>query len=196
MGATQKGLGAYLTVDEQQLEKKGRTHFVTGEATLGSRHVTTLDFDWTLPDGTTWSTHQYLFTQGSLLYTLSFGTNSKQPTTLTPLEDQATSFTFGPSVQGTATSAASTFTMGPASANGTQHYQNTEWKFGLDIPKGWNRFPPVMANSPFEVVRFGSGENGYQLLIIFRNSIDAQSGLAAHIAAVEGFWPKRASGIS
>jgi hypothetical protein len=183
---TQKGLGAYITADEQGLEKKGRTHFVTGEATLGSRHVTTLDFDLTQADGSTWSSHQYLFTQGSLLYTLSFGTNSKQPTVLTPLEDRvATSFTFGASVQGPATSAASTFTMSAASANGTQHYQNTEWKFGLDIPQGWNRFPPVMANSPFEVVRFGSGAGGYQILIIFRTDFDAQAGLGAHIAAVE-----------
>jgi beta-lactamase regulating signal transducer with metallopeptidase domain len=94
--------------------------------------------------------------------------------------------------------------------NGTQHYQSTEWnfgldvptgwnrfpadlsssphmewKFGLDIPQGWNRFPPVMANSPFEVVRFGSGASGYQLLIVFRNNIDAQSGIGAHIAGVE-----------
>jgi hypothetical protein len=182
---TQKGLGGYITADEQVLEKKGYTHFVTGEATLGSRHVTTLDFDKAAPDGSIWSTHQYLFIQGSLLYTLSFGTNNTQPT-LTPLEDRvAMSFTFGPLVQGTGAGAGSTFTMGPESANGTQHYQNTEWKFGLDVPKGWNRFPPVMANSPFEVVRFGSGQNGYQILIIFRNTMDAQSGIAAHIAAVE-----------
>jgi beta-lactamase regulating signal transducer with metallopeptidase domain len=182
----QKGLGGYITLDEQGLEKKGYMHFVTGEATLGSRHVMTLDFDKAEPDGSTWSAHQYLFIQGSLLYTLSFGTNNTQPTVLAPLEDRvATSFTFGPLLQETETTAAGTFTMGPASANGTQHYQNTEWKFGLDVPKGWNRFPPVMANSPFEVVRFGSGQNGYQILIIFRNSIDAQSGIAAHIAAVE-----------
>lgn len=182
---TQKGLSAYITVDEQSLEKKGYTHFITGDSTLGSRHVTTLDFDKPQADGSTWSTHQYLLTQGSLLYTLSFGTNSQQPTALTPLEDRvATSFTFGPSIQETATSAISTFTMS-ASANGTQHYQNTEWKFGLDIPKSWNRFPPVLTNSPFEVVRFGSGANGYQILIIFRTNSDAQSGLAAHIAAVE-----------
>ena len=192
---TQKGLGAYITFDEQELEKKGRTHFVTGEATLGSRHVTTLDFDLTESDGSIWSTHQYFLTQGSLLYTLSFGTDSKQPTTLSPVEDRvATSFTFGPSVQEPATSASNTFTMGPASANGTQRYQNTEWKFGLDIPKGWNRFPPVMANSPFEVVRFGSGDNGFQILIIFRNDIDAQSGLAAHIAAIEASLGKAGFG--
>jgi BlaR1 peptidase M56 len=192
---TQKGLGAYITTDEQVLEKKSYTHFVSGEATLGSRHVTTLDFDKTEADGSNQSYHQYLLAQGSLLYTLSFSTNSKQPATLTQLQDRmATSFTFGPSVQGTATSAASTFTMGPAAANGTQHYQNTEWKFGLDIPQGWNRFPPVMANSPFEVVRFGAGANGFQILIIFRNSIDAQSGVAAHIAAVEGVLTKAGFG--
>ena len=192
---SQKGLPAYIAVDEQGLEKKGHTHFVTGEANLGSRHVTTLDFDKTEPNGSIWSTHQYLLTQGSLLYTLSFGTDSKQSTTLTPLEDRvATSFIFGPSLQETATSAASTFTMGSASANGTQHYQNTEWKFGLDIPKGWNRFPPIMANSPFEVVRFGSGENGYQILIIFRTNIDAQSGVAGHITTVEGALTKAGFG--
>ena len=183
---TQKGLSAYITVDEAALEKKGCTHFITGETTLGSRHVTTLDFDRTDADGSIWTTHQYLLTQGSLLYTLSFGTNSKQPMTLIPLEDGiATSFTFGPIVQGTATSATNTFTLGAVSANGTQHYQNTEWKFGLDIPNGWSRFPPVLANSPFEVVRFGSGQNGYQILVVFRSFVDAQSGVAAHIAAVE-----------
>jgi hypothetical protein len=183
---TQKGLGACITADEHVLEKKGFTNFVTGEATLGSRHVTTLDFDKAEPDGSMWSAHQYLFIQGSLLFTLSFSTNNIEATTLTPLQDRvATSFTFGPLVQGTVTSAGSTFTMGTASANGTQHYQNTEWKFGLDVPKGWNRFPPVMANSPSEVVRFGSGQNGYQILIIFRNNMDAEAGIAAHIAAVE-----------
>jgi hypothetical protein len=192
---TQKGLSGYLTIDEQGLEKKGRTNFVTGEVTLGSRHVTTLDFDMRQEDGSTWSAHQYLFTQGSLLYTLSFSTNSKQPATLIPLEDSvATSFTFGTSVQGAPSSATSTFTMSAVSANGTQHYQNTEWKFGLDIPQGWNRFPPVMANSPFEVVRFGSGANGYQILIIFRNDIDAQSGLGAHIADVEKVLEKAGFG--
>ena len=174
---TQKGLGGYITAAEQVLEKKGFTHFVTGEATLGSRHVTTLDFDKAEPDGSTWSAHQYLFIQGSLLYTLSFGTNNIQPTTLTPLEDRvATSFTFGPLVQRTVSSAASTFTMGPASANATQHYQNTEWRFGLDVPQGWNRFRPVMANTPIEVVRFGSGQNGYQILIIFRIHPSARDG--------------------
>ncbi len=192
---TQKGLGAYITLDERELEKKGFMHFVTGEATLGSGHVTTLDFDRAQPDGSTWSTHQYLLTQGSLLYTLSFGTNSKQPATLTPLEDRvATSFTFGTSVQAVAAGATSTFTMSVTSANGAHHYQNTEWKFGLDIPKGWNRFPPVMANSPFEVARFASGEHGYQILIVFRNGIDAQSGLAAHIAAVEAGLTKAGFG--
>ena len=191
----QKGLAAYITGDEQLLEKKGRTHFVSGEALLGSRHVTTLDFDSPQADGSNWSIHQYLFAQGSLLYTLSFSTNSKQPTTLPPFADRvATSFTFGTTVQEAAASPTSTFTMGAASANGTRRYQNTEWKIGLDVPKGWNRFPPVMANSPFEVVRFGTGENGYEILIVFRNQIDSQSGLAGHITAVEEVLKKAGFG--
>jgi beta-lactamase regulating signal transducer with metallopeptidase domain len=67
----------------------------------------------------------------------------------------------------------------------TRHYQNTEWNFGLDVPKGWNRFSPVLSNSPNEVMRFASGENGTQLLIVFRSFIDAQKGIAGHISTVE-----------
>jgi hypothetical protein len=66
-----------------------------------------------------------------------------------------------------------------------KHYQNTEWNFGLDIPKGWNRFPPNLNYSPREVMRFASGENGRQLLVIFRTYIDAQKGVAGHVSAVE-----------
>jgi beta-lactamase regulating signal transducer with metallopeptidase domain len=53
-----------------------------------------------------------------------------------------------------------------------QHYQSSEWKFALDIPKSWNKFPPVPTNSPFEVIRFASQENGNHLLIVFRNPYD------------------------
>ncbi len=49
------------------------------------------------------------------------------------------------------------------------HYKNSEWNFELDVPKSWNRFPPVSSNSPFEVVRFLSIENGNHNLIVFRN---------------------------
>jgi hypothetical protein len=77
-----------------------------------------------------------------------------------------------------------------SNAPATRHYQNTEWNFGLDVPKGWNRFPPNLANSPAEVMRFGSGEGGTQLLIIFRNYFDAQKGISAHISVVQQFLEK------
>jgi hypothetical protein len=41
--------------------------------------------------------------------------------------------------------------VGGSSAPATRHYQNTEWNFGLDTPKGWNRFPPNLSYSPNEV---------------------------------------------
>lgn len=54
-----------------------------------------------------------------------------------------------------------------------KHYENTEWHFAMDIPKSWNVFPPVSSNSPYEVIRFESRENGmHNLIIIFRNPSD------------------------
>src|ERR1035441_10450824 len=49
-----------------------------------------------------------------------------------------------------------------------KHYVSSEWGFSLDVPKTWNRFPPVSSNSPYEVIRFASYEEGSHLLIIFR----------------------------
>ena len=49
-----------------------------------------------------------------------------------------------------------------------KRYRNSQWNFALDIPKGWNAFPPVSTNSPYEVVRLASHENGKNLIIIFR----------------------------
>lgn len=52
-------------------------------------------------------------------------------------------------------------------------YESSDWKFSIDIPTGWNRFPPVSSNSPYEVVRFESTENGVkELLIVFREPRD------------------------
>ncbi len=92
----QKGLAGYITSDEQGLEKKGYSHFVTGEATIGSRHVVTLDFDRTGSDGSTWSVHQYMFVNGTLLYTLSFGTDGLERDMLGVSDWVASSFTFDP----------------------------------------------------------------------------------------------------
>jgi len=49
-----------------------------------------------------------------------------------------------------------------------KRYVSSEWGFSLDVPKSWNRFPPVSSNSPYEVIRFASYEEGSHLLIIFR----------------------------
>jgi beta-lactamase regulating signal transducer with metallopeptidase domain len=94
-----KGVSGFISAVQQTLEKGGFTHFVTGEITVGSRHVITLDFDRPAPDGSgTWSCRQYIFVEGTLLYTLGFGTNSK-PEAVLPLYDRvASSFTFDPSI--------------------------------------------------------------------------------------------------
>jgi hypothetical protein len=53
-----------------------------------------------------------------------------------------------------------------------KHYKNAEWNFALDIPKRWHAFPPVSTNSPLEVIRFASKEEGTHLVIIFRGPRD------------------------
>jgi beta-lactamase regulating signal transducer with metallopeptidase domain len=59
-----------------------------------------------------------------------------------------------------------------ANATELKHYVSQEWGFAIDIPTTWNAFPPVSANSPFEVMRFLSRENGVHDLIVFRNPRD------------------------
>jgi beta-lactamase regulating signal transducer with metallopeptidase domain len=81
--------------------------------------------------------------------------------------------------------------VGGPNAPAMKHYQNKEWNFGLDIPGGWNRFPPNLAYSPNEVMRFASGENGRQLLIIFRGFMDASKGMAGYISADEQTLEKK-----
>jgi serine/threonine protein kinase len=49
-------------------------------------------------------------------------------------------------------------------------YVSSQWNFALDIPRRWNSFPPVSTNSPDEVIRFASYEEGSHILIIFRSS--------------------------
>jgi hypothetical protein len=60
-----------------------------------------------------------------------------------------------------------------------KHYESVEWKFALDIPKRWNAFPPVSSNSPNEVIRFLSNENGIHNLIVFRVPSDPSQSTAA-----------------
>lgn len=58
-----------------------------------------------------------------------------------------------------------------------KRYQSAEWNFALDIPKRWHAFPPVSSNSPLEVIRFASKENGNHLVIIFRGPRDPNKSL-------------------
>ena len=72
-------------------------------------------------------------------------------------------------------------------------YRSSEWKFALDIPTRWHAFPPVSSNSPLEVIRFASKEEGNHLVIIFRGPRDPKKPLkeacdqAQHILAGKGF---------
>jgi beta-lactamase regulating signal transducer with metallopeptidase domain len=74
-----------------------------------------------------------------------------------------------------------------------KHYESVEWKFALDVPKRWNAFPPVSSNSPNEVIRFLSNENGVHSLIVFRipkdpaQSTTALSANIQNILATKGF---------
>src|SRR4051812_30637388 len=58
-----------------------------------------------------------------------------------------------------------------------KRYKSSEWNFMLDIPKRWNSLPPVSSNSPYEVIRFASKEDGTHLLIIFRELHDPKQDL-------------------
>ena len=60
------------------LAKAGFSNFVKGETRIGSRRVATLDFDQTLPDGSVWSCRHYFIIDGTLTYTLGFGTNNRE----------------------------------------------------------------------------------------------------------------------
>jgi hypothetical protein len=64
-------------------------------------------------------------------------------------------------------------------------YESSEWNFALDVPDHWNRFPTVPTNSPNEVVRFASQDEGLHLLIIFRHPYDPKRTLQDHSDRVQ-----------
>jgi len=72
-----------------------------------------------------------------------------------------------------------------------KHYESSQWHFAIDIPKSWNEFPTVPSNSPYEVVRFDSKEDGTHGLIVFRNPIDPKK---SPTEWVEGVKPVLARG--
>ena len=59
-------------------------------------------------------------------------------------------------------------------------YKSSEWGFSLDIPARWNIFPTVPTNSPWEVVRFASHEDGFHTLIVFREPYDPKQSPEEH----------------
>jgi hypothetical protein len=66
-----------------------------------------------------------------------------------------------------------------------KRYRSSEWQFALDVPRRWNAFPPVCTNSPNEVIRFASLEEGTHLLIIFRHPHDPKRSLEELVGAVQ-----------
>jgi hypothetical protein len=65
----------------------------------------------------------------------------------------------------------------PKTPPGFKHYNDFTWNFELDIPEGWNTFPPNHENSPNELLRFASSANGKHLLIVFRTPHDPTQSL-------------------
>jgi hypothetical protein len=72
-----------------------------------------------------------------------------------------------------------------------KRYKSNQWNFSLEIPKRWNAFPAVPANSPYEVVRFASYEDGNHLMIVFREPYDRKQSPEAHSKGVQDFLEKR-----
>jgi beta-lactamase regulating signal transducer with metallopeptidase domain len=74
---------------------------------------------------------------------------------------------------------------GEGDAVAMRHYSSSEWKYELDVPKRWLVMPPVSSNSPFEVQRFMSAENGNHVLIVFRNPVDPKKSMEEMVEGTE-----------
>jgi hypothetical protein len=74
--APEKSLREISEQVQQVLDDKGFENFATAETTIGSRSALMLDFDKPKDDGT-WSCRHYNVTEGTLRYTLGFGTTNK-----------------------------------------------------------------------------------------------------------------------
>jgi hypothetical protein len=75
-----------------------------------------------------------------------------------------------------------------------KRYISKEWNFALDMPARWNVFPAVPTNSPYEVIRFASHEDGVHLSIIFRNPYDPKKGQQAFIEMIKSYLVKAGFG--
>lgn len=65
---------------QQVLTKGGFSNFVSAETTIGGKPVLTLDFSRTMQDGSgrTWYCRQFFVIEGTLVYTLGFGTSDRE----------------------------------------------------------------------------------------------------------------------
>ncbi|MBV9873750.1 MAG: hypothetical protein JO025_03390 [Verrucomicrobia bacterium] len=67
-----------------------------------------------------------------------------------------------------------------------KEYRSTEWNFAMDYPAHWNIFPPVHSNSPYEVIRFASREEGdFHLVIVFRAPRDPKQTAAEVMGEIQ-----------
>jgi len=72
-------------------------------------------------------------------------------------------------------------------------YASPGGDFALEIPAHWRSSPAVLTNSPHEVIRFSSHEEGIHLLIVFRGpqlpgqSLEERSAHVQHLLAGKGF---------
>jgi hypothetical protein len=66
-----------------------------------------------------------------------------------------------------------------------KRHRSADWGFAIDIPRRWNAFPAVPTNSPYEVIRFASREDGEHLLIVFRAPYDPNVTLEEYLDRLE-----------
>lgn len=71
-----------------------------------------------------------------------------------------------------------------------KRYISRDWNFAIDIPVRWNAFPAVPTNSPNEVIRFASHEDGVHYSIIFRHAYDPKKGRKAFIDLTKDYLVK------
>jgi hypothetical protein len=72
-----------------------------------------------------------------------------------------------------------------------KRYRSGEWSFSIDIPTRWNIFPTVPSNSPYEVVRFASHEDGFHNLIVFREPYDPKQSPEDHSKLIQDVLAKQ-----
>src|SRR5215468_1947245 len=68
-----------------------------------------------------------------------------------------------------------------------KRYKSSEWNFALEIPRSWHSLPARSTNSPHEVIRFASNQDGTHVLIVFRELHDPKQTLQEVSEAAQQF---------